>query len=187
MNRVHSSLIPLTHLHTRAICVARNSEKEEQCEPTEHTATSAAARFIWILNTDVGRPHRKKQFNLGCGPDGGEDKCGWKIETLYVCICYRPPRVGSLLYYPLTDWPRSSNYLNQSSDRYTYCRPFKHRAAVYPDSVWLSTQTAVISLNPLNAELNPICHLLILLDLKFMGPFIVSISNKMQLYTLYLY
>jgi hypothetical protein len=42
--------------------------------------------------------------------------------------------------------------------------------------------------NPLNAELNPICHLLILLgDLTFMGKFIVSISNKMQHYTVYLY
>ena len=46
--------------------------------------------------------------------------------------------------------------------------------------------------NPLNAELNPICHLLVLLgDLTFMGPCIVSIfqyiSNKMQLYTVYLY
>jgi hypothetical protein len=38
-----------------------------------------------------------------------------------------------------------------------------------------------IEVNPLNAELNPICHLLILLgDLTFMGPCIVSISNKMQ-------
>jgi hypothetical protein len=47
-------------------------------------------------------------------------------------------------------------------------------------------------INPLNAELNPICHLLILLgDLTFMGPCIVSlfqyISNKMQRYTFYLY
>jgi hypothetical protein len=48
-------------------------------------------------------------------------------------------------------------------------------------------------LNPLNAELNPICHLLVLLgDLMFMGPCIVSIfqymciSNKMQCYTVYL-
>jgi hypothetical protein len=42
--------------------------------------------------------------------------------------------------------------------------------------------------NPLNAELNPICHLLILLgDLTFMGPCIVSISNEMQRYTVYLY
>ena len=46
--------------------------------------------------------------------------------------------------------------------------------------------------NPLNAELNPICHLLILLgDLTFMCPCIVSIfqyiSNKMQRYTIYLY
>jgi hypothetical protein len=37
------------------------------------------------------------------------------------------------------------------------------------------------SINPLNAELNPICHLLILLgDLTFMGQCIASISNKMQ-------
>jgi hypothetical protein len=46
--------------------------------------------------------------------------------------------------------------------------------------------------NPLNAELNPIWHLLVLLgDLTFMGPCIVSIfqyiSNKIQRYTVYLY
>ena len=48
------------------------------------------------------------------------------------------------------------------------------------------------ALNPLNVELNPICHLLVLLgDLTSMGPCIVSIfqyiSNKMQHYTVYLY
>jgi hypothetical protein len=42
--------------------------------------------------------------------------------------------------------------------------------------------------NPLNAELNPNCHLLILLgDLTIMGKCIVSISNKIQCYTVYLY
>jgi hypothetical protein len=45
-------------------------------------------------------------------------------------------------------------------------------------------------INPLNAELNPICHLLILLgDLTFMSTCIVSIfqyiSNKMQRYTVF--
>jgi hypothetical protein len=45
---------------------------------------------------------------------------------------------------------------------------------------------------PLNAELNLICHLLVLLgDLTFMGPCIVSIiqyiSNKMQRYKIHLY
>ena len=50
----------------------------------------------------------------------------------------------------------------------------------------------LVIFNPLNAELNPICHLLILLgDLTFMGPCIVSIfqyiSNKMQRYRFYLY
>jgi hypothetical protein len=47
-------------------------------------------------------------------------------------------------------------------------------------------------INPLNAELNHICDLLILLgDLTFMGTCIVSIfqyiSNKVQRYTVYLY
>jgi hypothetical protein len=43
-------------------------------------------------------------------------------------------------------------------------------------------------IKPLNAELNPISHLLILLgDLKFMCTCIVSISNKMQRHTVYLY
>jgi hypothetical protein len=46
--------------------------------------------------------------------------------------------------------------------------------------------------NPLNAELNPICQLLILLeDLTFISTCIVSIfqyiSDKMQRYTVYLY
>jgi hypothetical protein len=46
--------------------------------------------------------------------------------------------------------------------------------------------------NPLNAELNPTCHLLALLgDLTFMGTCILSIFqyifNKMQRYTVYLY
>jgi hypothetical protein len=43
-------------------------------------------------------------------------------------------------------------------------------------------------INPLKAELNPMCHLLILLgDLTFMGKCIVSISNTQQRYTVYLY
>src|SRR5215475_9020139 len=50
----------------------------------------------------------------------------------------------------------------------------------------------VTTINPLNAQLNPICHLLILLgDLTSMGPCIVSIfqyiSNKKQRYTVYSY
>jgi hypothetical protein len=49
----------------------------------------------------------------------------------------------------------------------------------------------VIHINPLNAELNPICLLLILLgDLTFMSTCIVSIFqyiSKMQRYTVYLY
>jgi hypothetical protein len=56
--------------------------------------------------------------------------------------------------------------------------------------VW---QHARCDINPLNAELNLICHLLVLLGVfTFMGPCIVNIfqytcmSNKMQRYTVYL-
>jgi hypothetical protein len=46
-------------------------------------------------------------------------------------------------------------------------------------------------INPLNSELNFICHSLILLDLTFMGTRIASIFqyifNKMQPYAVYLY
>jgi hypothetical protein len=46
----------------------------------------------------------------------------------------------------------------------------------------------LLGINPLNAELIPMCHLLILLgDLTFIGTCIVSISNKMQRHTVYLY
>jgi hypothetical protein len=53
-------------------------------------------------------------------------------------------------------------------------------------------QNRTAHLNPLKADLNPIFRLLLLLgDLMFMGPCIVSIfqyiSNKMQRYTVYLY
>jgi hypothetical protein len=55
---------------------------------------------------------------------------------------------------------------------------------VSPETCW--------TINPSNAELNPICHLLVLLGvLTFMSPCILSIfqyiSNKMQRYTVYLY
>jgi hypothetical protein len=61
--------------------------------------------------------------------------------------------------------------------------------ATYTYTELLSVGTKI---NPLHAELNPLCHLLILLgDLTFMGPCIVSIfqdiSNKMQRCTVYLY
>jgi hypothetical protein len=54
------------------------------------------------------------------------------------------------------------------------------------------TSILLVAFNPSYAELNPICHLLVLLgDLTFMGPCIVNIfqymSNKMQHYAIYLY
>jgi hypothetical protein len=56
----------------------------------------------------------------------------------------------------------------------------------------LTSSYPVSLFNPLNAELNSICHFLILLeDLTFMDPCILSIfqyiSNKIQRYTVYIY
>jgi hypothetical protein len=70
----------------------------------------------------------------------------------------------------------------ESETWYPICPSFRHWRAPVP----------VILVNPLNAELNPICHFPILLgDLTFMGTCIVSIfqyiSNKIQRYTVYLY
>jgi hypothetical protein len=77
--------------------------------------------------------------------------------------------------------------------------------AVNIDSIWRIRNNVEIDkliegadiarfINPLNAELNLICHLLVLLrNLTFMGLCIVSIFrytcifNKMQRYTVYLY
>jgi hypothetical protein len=52
--------------------------------------------------------------------------------------------------------------------------------------------SGLTNFNPLYSELNPMCHLLILLGgLTFMGPCVVSIfqyiTNKMQRYTVYFY
>jgi hypothetical protein len=62
---------------------------------------------------------------------------------------------------------------------------------VYMCFVWIWKQTArfsLYSINPLNAELNPICHLLILLgDLTFMGSFIVKyIQQDATLHSLFI-
>jgi hypothetical protein len=64
---------------------------------------------------------------------------------------------------------------------------FKRAPALVTRSTMAETRSPS-SVNPLNAELNPICHLVILLgDLTFMGPCIVStfqyMSNKIQRYT----
>jgi hypothetical protein len=61
------------------------------------------------------------------------------------------------------------------------CEISQSDTLTFDDSVYVGFW----DINPLNAELNPICHLLILLgDLTFMGPCIVSIfqyiTNKMQ-------
>jgi hypothetical protein len=79
-------------------------------------------------------------------------------------------------------------FLNMVPCRFRLSRWYFRRAFCRHLKGILITELLLSVLNPLNAELNPICHLLILLrDLTFMGPCIVSVSNKMQRYTVYLY
>jgi hypothetical protein len=66
---------------------------------------------------------------------------------------------------------------------------FQHRNDAHVTEIF---EDSGVFVYPLNAELNPICNLLVLLgDLTFMDTCIVSIfqymSNKMQRYTVYLY
>jgi hypothetical protein len=92
--------------------------------------------------------------------------------------------------YPNTflSYPKAVNYTCHSS---TYVHVIETFLTRY---VKFSRYSLWNNFNPLNAVLNPICNLLVLLgDLNFMGPCIVSIlkyaciSNKMQRYTIYLY
>jgi hypothetical protein len=69
---------------------------------------------------------------------------------------------------------------------------WKSRVLCQPTHISVTIETELWRLDHLNAELNPICHLLVLLgDLTFMGPCIVSkfqyISNKKQRYAVYSY
>jgi hypothetical protein len=71
--------------------------------------------------------------------------------------------------------------------------PVPPSVSCFDETAFISSFNACVviitsNINTLNAELNPICHLLILLGaLTFMGKCIVSVSNKMQRYTVYLY
>jgi len=102
--------------------------------------------------------------------------------------CSLPPRQ--------IHWPRK---------RKSGCSPYRAKMSVhcvvlhiwtkgncFNKGAYVAVGSADCEVNPLNAELKPICHLLVLLgDLTFMDPCIVSIfqyiSNKMQRYIVYLY
>jgi hypothetical protein len=85
------------------------------------------------------------------------------------------------------------NGILQNSGKYS-TNSQHHRTSALTLQVLVSNTflNMLASVNPLQAELNPICPLLVLLrDLMFMGPCFVSIfqyiSDKMQSYTICLY
>jgi hypothetical protein len=100
---------------------------------------------------------------------------GWKVVTTFPfqLNSYNPP-----ITYRRSNMAREATQWNQCALRIWNVRNV------------VITRIVCGRFNPLNAELNPICHLRVLLgDLTFMGPCIVSvfqyISNKMQRYTVY--
>jgi len=102
-------------------------------------------------------------------------------------------RVGSQGHNKSTIWPETLIYINKTvtNSRHISMCLFMFQGDV-PKTRRVKCTSCEWVFNPLNAELNPICHLLVLLgDLTFMGPCIVSIfqyiSNKMQRYAVYLY
>jgi hypothetical protein len=81
--------------------------------------------------------------------------------------------------------------LSSGTSVFPWCHSTSDVCSALP-SVTDATTLANNVINPSKAELNPICHLLVLLgDLTFKGACIVSIfqyiSNKMQCHTFYLY
>jgi hypothetical protein len=115
------------------------------------------------------------------------------------------PRVKQIFCYTLTSPTatniqcRSVHIVDFSLIHISYCFRLNHFDCK-EKSILREQKTSPVAwflvflqmFNPLNAELNSICHLLILLgDLTFMGTCIInifqSISNKMQRYTVYLY
>jgi hypothetical protein len=74
-------------------------------------------------------------------------------------------------------WPITSTTIRQTQNTITKQKMLYRRPPLCNRSI-----------NPLNTELNPICLLLILLgDSTFMGKCIISISNKMQRHTVYMW
>jgi hypothetical protein len=91
-------------------------------------------------------------------------------------------------------WAKLDYYIVTTRDVGLTLTSFLHPLKPLNMRVCIMSSRERCLINPLNAELNPICHLLVLLvGLTFMGPCIVSIfqytciSNKMQHYKVYLY
>jgi hypothetical protein len=119
---------------------------------------------------------------------------GWTgFRALAIEIFPHVPPCKEIFLQSYSDYECVSEQVKNFTNKYEL-------VSIYSDSkykILLSTLDPPINMggsnvNPLNAELNPIRHLLILLgDLTFMGMCIVSIfqyiSNKMQSYTVYLY
>jgi hypothetical protein len=75
--------------------------------------------------------------------------------------------------------------LSDNTNCHRFCKTLSQQKRIVLQS---AVRLHLKRFNPLNAELNPICNLLILLgDLTFMGTCIISIFNKMKRYTVYLY
>jgi hypothetical protein len=128
--------------------------------------------------------------------------CNLPMSSVLLCSIRKGDFLFSTPFRPAHDHTQTSFSLVHSASRPHTCRGI----AAGSDKLQLSDRIRILYIhvycnacllsyiNPLNVELNPICHLLVFLgDLTFMGPCIVSIFqytcilNKTQRYTVYSY
>jgi hypothetical protein len=117
----------------------------------------------------------------------GNKKMEWVTSKRHMTTKHRLARAVQTLQADVHSSPASSRLNWRPADLNELVRFVERRnlvSAHVPSHFRRSLPVVFPGINPLNAELNPICHLLILLgDLMFMGPCTVSIFQ----YTVYLY
>jgi hypothetical protein len=96
-------------------CVCRPEFRERSAMRTRRPDRNQCSSKAHLNFKYTLWPHRKKQFNLGCGPEGWEDKWGWEKGGKWG-LCASVSGISHLDFVhcstitvtPLRDWPRSS-------------------------------------------------------------------------------
>jgi hypothetical protein len=150
--------------------------------------------YVWIHTDHPQRNSSTRGINL----DGNFCKVNCCVQLIRVIYTFIALLTNAYKHRQSFFNPDRSNEM-MDPDRAVQRLEWSTSAAVcWVLTGWLFVSLELLNsrlkLNPLNAQLNSICHLLVLIgDLTFMGPCIVSIfqytciSNKIQRYTVYFY
>jgi hypothetical protein len=144
-----------------------------QCGAAFGSHTLAGSAFTFLTLTCLV-PQRNTQF-----------------RSQYFSAEFFPQDWSPFLQFPLV-WKWFEGFFTVMCERLQWCFDTSHTVLKLGVQILIQRKLYRIYVNPLNSELNSICHLLVLLaNLTFIGPCIVNIVqyifNKMQCYTVYLY